>query len=317
MPSLDETTSVFQLFSDATRIRLAALLAEEELSVAELTTVTELAQSRVSTHLARLRDAGLLRDRRAGSSTFYRLTEADSRAPPWRAWELARTTVDDALIAGDRARVVEVLAARGGAGWPDSVAGRMERHYSPGRTWEALTRALVGLAVLGDVLDIGTGDGTVPELLAPAARRVVGLERSEKLVAAAADRLARFENAAIVLGDMHALPFEDATFDRALMLHVLQYTVDGPAALAEARRVLRPGGRLIVTTLAMHDREDVTSGYGHAHRGYEPRQLRDILHRLDLRVRSCEVTSRERRSPHFRVITAIADVPDAAPRMLA
>lgn len=303
---LAATEGTLALLADPSRMRLLALLAETELTVAELCAVTGLAQSRVSTHLGRLRDAAIVCDRRAGSSTFYRLN-AGAMPPEARAvWDVLHTRIEDPLLEADRARSGEVVRARDGAGWPDTIAGQMERHYSPGRTWESLARAFLGLVSLGDVLDVGAGDGTVAELLAPRARTITCLERSEKLVAAAAKRLAAVPGARVVRGDMHTLPFERAAFDQALLLNVLQYTKQHGKALAEAARVLRPGGALVVTTLAAHDHGDVTEAYGHVSRGVSPAALRRALEGAGLAVDACEITSRERKKPHFSVVTAFA-----------
>lgn len=305
MVDLSETTGVLQLFSDPTRVRLTALLAERELTVAEMVAVTQLGQSRVSTHLGRLREAGVLRDRRAGASTFYRLSDS---MPPHalRLWELLRGQVSDQVLESDRARCEQVLREREGAGWPDAVAGQMERHYSPGRTWESLARGFLGLVRAGDVLDLGSGDGTVAELLAPRCRTITLLDRSDKLLAAARRRLGERDGIAFRRGDVHELPFDDASFDSVLALNVLQYADDPPRALGEAARVLRPGGDVTIVTLAAHDHQAITDRYGHVNPGFEPEALAGILAGAGLEVDRCEVTSRERRSPHFRVVTAFA-----------
>jgi ArsR family transcriptional regulator len=307
MKTVDLATSesVLSLLGDPTRVRLLSLLVGEELTVAELTAITGLAQSRVSTHLGRLREAGLLRDRKAGASTFYRLNDGGMPVEALRVWELVRGTVDDPLLEADLARRADVLAAREG-GWPDRIAGQMERHYSPGRTWEALARAFLALVEAGDVLDVGTGDGTVAELIAPRARSLTGLEKSERLLGAARARLVGAKNVTLASGDMHEMPFRDASFDLVLLLNVLAYTRTPKRVVGEAARVLRPSGRLLVTTLAPHENRDITDGYGHANAGIAPSALRRALSGAGLTPISCEVTSRERKKPHFRVITAIA-----------
>ncbi|MEE4639899.1 MAG: metalloregulator ArsR/SmtB family transcription factor, partial [Wenzhouxiangella sp.] len=120
------------LLADATRLRLLALLEREELTVAELAEATRLAQPRVSTHLARLRDAGLVADRRDGVSVYYRITGTDDQPELHRLWQLFRTDMDDALIAEDAERLPDVLLQRAsGRNWADAVAGDMERRYSP------------------------------------------------------------------------------------------------------------------------------------------------------------------------------------------
>src|SRR5690348_4191471 len=145
MLDLVSATALLRVLSDPTRVRLLALLRREELTVAELSSVLRLAQPRVSTHLAKLKETGLVRDRRAGVSAYYRFNESgfDGAADLLRALE---DGVDDAMLDADAQRLPSVLAARArDRGWADSVAGDMERHYSPGRTWETLARTLLQL----------------------------------------------------------------------------------------------------------------------------------------------------------------------------
>ncbi len=307
MANLATTIDLLNLFSDPTRVRLMALLAREELSVAELTSVTQLPQSRVSTHLGKLREADVLRDRRAGASTYYALNEASMPADARKVWSLVASEVDDAVLETDRKRCEAVLRARNGNGrWPDVIAGEMERHYSPGRTWEATARGFVGLLELGDVLDIGAGDGTIAELLAPRARSYVAIDVSEKLIAAARARLAGLPNVRCAVADAHALPFPDASFDQVLLFNVLTSAEQPAKVLAEAARVLCRRGTVAVITLDAHDHAAVTAGYHHIHAGFRPSKLEKMLEKAGLVVRQCEVTSRERRAPHFNIVTAFA-----------
>src|SRR5690606_35859995 len=184
---LEDWSVRLKVFADATRVRLLALLELEELTVAELSSITRLAQPRVSTHLAKPKDAGLVRDRRAGVSAYYRFDE-DELDPAQRALSQTLSTgSDDQLLRQDAERLPGVLASRAaGQNWADSVAGDMERHYSPGRTWEALARSALPLLETGDVLDIASGDGVLAELLAPHSRRYVCIDTSARVVAAAA-----------------------------------------------------------------------------------------------------------------------------------
>jgi len=284
-----------------------ALLAEEELTVAELVTITEMAQSSVSTHLGKLRDAGLLRDRRVGSSTLYALNDANMPGGAQRVWSLIKGEVKDAVLEGDRERCADVLRARAGPrAWPDAVAGKMERHYSPGRTWEATARGLFGLMRLGDVLDAGSGDGTIAELLAPRAKSVTCIDRNEKVVQAARARLAGAKNATVCLGDVHELPFPDGAFDHVLLFNVLTQVVAPPRVVGEAARVLRPGGDLTAITLAPHDHADVSANYGDLHPGFAPARVKRLLQKAGLAVGCCRITCREKRAPHFEIITAFA-----------
>ncbi|MCC6214222.1 MAG: metalloregulator ArsR/SmtB family transcription factor [Polyangiaceae bacterium] len=301
---LAETTAALGALADTSRLRLLALLAHEELTVAELVRVTGLGQSRVSTHLARLKDVGLVQDRRSGAASFYSLG-AEATGGARATWEAVAGRLDDPLLAVDRERAGEVVRARSGSGWPELVAGRMDRHYSPGRTWEATLRGLLGLVRLGEVLDVGSGDGVLAALLAPRATRVTCLDRSERVIAAARRRLSGVRNVRFVVGDMHALPFERERFDTVTLFNVLAYSESPPHAVAEAARVLREGGTLSVVALAPHQHADVTATYGHVNTGIDARALRGLLSRAGLSVEPRGVTCREARPPGFAVVTAV------------
>jgi ArsR family transcriptional regulator len=311
MSSLTATLDALHLFGDPTRVRLVALLAHHPLTVADLTTVTRLPQSRVSTHLGRLKDAGVLRDRRAGSSTVYALNDGTMPDHVRRVWTLLEGGVADATLHTDRERCDALLKARArDLPWPDALAGEMERHYSPGRTWDALTRGLVGLLRLGDVLDAGSGDGAIAELVAPRAKTYTLLDRSERMLAAARARLAKATNVRVLHGDLHAIPGPGASFDQVLLLNVLPYAERPPVVLAEVARVLRPGGTVALVTLDEHSHADLAAQYGHVQPGFRPATLRRLLQRVGLVVERCEVTSRERRAPHLNVVTALAHKPE-------
>jgi SAM-dependent methyltransferase len=311
--TLSATVDLLQLVGETTRVRLLALLAEHELTVAEIVAVTQLAQSSISTHLGKLREAGLVRDRKSGASTFYALSAGAMPSSARKVWDLVRSEVRDALLEGDRARAAKVVRARErAAGWPDAVAGEMQRYWSPGRTWESLVRALAGLVRLGDVIDLGSGDGSVAQLLSPRARSWTCVDRSAPVAAAARARFARQRNVHVLCADVQSLPEPDASFDAALMLHVLTQ-VDAPSlACAEAARVLRPGGTLVLVTLDAHDHAETTASYGDVHPGFAPAAVRRLLVRAGLEVESCEVTSRDARPPCFRVVTAFATKPAQA-----
>jgi ArsR family transcriptional regulator len=309
MLDLSATSALLRLLSDPTRVRLLALLEREELTVAELSSVLRLAQPRVSTHLAKLKEAGLVRDRRAGVSSYYRYnSDIDPRE---NALLVAlKESVDDALLTDDEVRLPSVLAKRARAeGWADTVAGDMERHYSPGRTWEALARGMTQLVETGDVLDIASGDGVLAELLAPRAQSIVCVDASERVVAAARERLKPFANVEVRTGDMHALDFPAKSFDLVLLLHALTYAEKPAVAVAEAARVLRKGGRLLAMTLGKHAHRTAVEPFDHRNLGFRPDELRELARAAKLDVIACERLTRERRPPHFEVMSLLARKP--------
>lgn len=305
---LERTTRHCGLLGDATRLRLLALLEREELTVAELAGITRLAQPRVSTHLAKLRQAGLVTDRRDGVSVYYRLADNASERPLMRIWELLRDNLEDGQVANDFQRLPDILAARrGGQNWPDSVAGDMERHYSPGRTWETTTRALVQMLRPGRVLDIASGDGVMAELLSDIAERMDCVDLSPRVVQAGQQRLSGHDNVRFHQADMHALPFADGSFDTVLLMHALTYSETPQQAIAEGARVTRRTGRLIGATLRRHRHPRQVEPYGHVNAGFTVRELTGWADKAGMRMKHCAVSSAEKRPPHFEIITFLAE----------
>lgn len=304
---LQIATQHLRLLSDSTRLRLLFLLETEELSVAELAAITQLAQPRVSTHLARLKEARLVNDRRDGVSVFYRLASEPEDPALAGLWQVLKEQTLDPLAEQDLERIPQVLAARSGGGnWADTVAGDMERHYSPGRTWEATGRALAQLLSLGDVLDIASGDGAMADLLAPRARSVTCIDLSERVTEAGQQRLSSRKNVRFEQGDMHELPLTDQSIDTVLLLHALTYTNRPDVVFREVHRVLRKGGAVLAVTLARHRHEKAVEPYGHRNLGFEEKELREICGAAELEVVHCAVDTVEKRSPNFAVITLLA-----------
>jgi ArsR family transcriptional regulator len=307
---LQHATQHFRLLADPTRLRLLLLLNQEELSVAELSGITQLAQPRVSTHLARLKEAGLVSDRRDGVFVYYRIASAIADPGLEELWRLLRQNTDDPLIQQDLERIAQILTSRAGGGtWADSVAGDMERHYSPGRTWEATARGLVHLLEPGDVLDIASGDGALAELLAPTARSIVCLDISERVAEAGRRRLRTCRNVSFEVGDMHALPLGDTSFDTVLLMHALTYTREPGTVFAEAARVLRRGGKFLAVTLRRHRHEKAVEPYNHVNLGFTTQQLERFAGKAGLRVQACTVSATERRTPNFSVLSLSAVKP--------
>lgn len=307
---LDAATQRCRLLGDATRLRLLLLLDREELSVAELSAITQLAQPRVSTHLARLKEAGMVTDRREGVYVYYRIAASSGDPSLDALWEILRKNTSDPLAAQDRERIPQVLNSRGDiTTWADSVAGDMERHYSPGRSWEATARGLTHLLDLGDVLDVASGDGVLAELLAPQSRSIVCLDVSKRVVEAGRKRLTPCKDASFEQGDMHDLPFDDGSFDTVLLMHALTYTGRPAEVLAECHRVLRSGGHLLAVTLARHPHRKAVEPYDHKNLGFKPQALEKTVADRGFEVLYCAVSAVEKRKPNFSVITLHAVKP--------
>ena len=305
---LDGYVDTLTLLGDESRMRLCALLRDRELCVTDLVRVTGIAQSRVSTHLGRLREAGLVRDRRKGPQSFYGLVTAALPAA-------VRTCLDevaasgDATLDGDLARLRELDAERRGDG-PGHLVDELDRDYSPGRTWRSLTVGIAALLRLGDVLDVGSGDGAAAAAFAPYCRTLTCVDTNARLIEAARARLREHVNVRAQVADAQALPFDAASFDAVLMFHTLTYAEHPARVLKECARVLRPGGRLVLLCLDEHRRSEVDARYGERHPGFAPSAVRALLTRAGLTVASAEVASRELKKPHLQVVLAIADKPE-------
>lgn len=313
MSDLAQTSALLTTLADPIRLRIVSMLAKHELSVAEVQEVLELAQSRVSTHLALLREHGLVSARREGRLSYYAAAPSAMEEGVRTVWAALSLRLDDELFATDEKRVAALIKKRQAtSSWPERVAGEMERHYSPGRTWEATCKALLGLSSLGDVLDVGAGDGALSSLLLPHASSITLLDVSERMIAAARTRLSGRDNAHFQVGDACAMPFEAERFDIVLLFNLVTCVAHPQKTVREAARVLRPGGRIVLVTLLAHTHLDVTSRFGHIRAGFSTGDVKKLFKLAELDVLRCEVTSRETREPHLEVITAAAQKPPQA-----
>lgn len=277
--------------ADPTRLRIMRLLAAMELAVGELAQVLGQSQPRVSRHVRILTDAGLAERRKEGSWVFLRSAIGEHRAPPLGAAAarlLATAERDDAQFAArcaeDRRHLAAIRAAR-----ETSAAAYFARHaaewdtlrglHSPDGAVEAALGKALGEASLGALLDVGTGTGRMAELLAPRAGQVTAFDKSPEMLRLARARLQHLpaEQVSLVQGDFAALPFDRASFDTVLFHQVLHYALDPAAALAEAARVARPGGRIAVVDFAAHDREELRIGHAHARLGFSDEQMLAFL----------------------------------------
>ena len=308
--NLAQHVDTLNLLGDESRIRLCVLLRQRELCVNDLVKITGVAQSRVSTHLGRLREAGFVRDRRQGAQSFYALATDNLPSAARVILEEAATSTDPTLE-GDQQRLTALDAERRG-GLPDSAVDELERDYSPGRTWHSLAVGVTALLKLGDVLDAGSGDGAAASSLAPYCRSLTCIDTNPRMIEAARERLARFPHVRAQVADLHELPFDAESFDAVLIFHTLTYAERPARVLAECARVLRPGGRLVLLCLDKHRQMEVTARYGERHPGFAPAAVRGLLSRAGLTVVSAEVACREIRKPHLQVVLAIADKPGAA-----
>jgi len=303
------TAGLLRLLGDETRLRLLRVLSQDALNVSELTAVLGMAQSGVSRHLGLLRDAGLVSEERAGTFTWYRLAEDAAaedgdRADLWR-WlrtEFAKrshiTRADDTRLEEVRRLRKENFAQHGG--------GDERRQLVPGRSWAAWARALGLLLPPMDVADLGCGEGYLTIEAARWARRVISIDRSADVLARARALAARRRVTNVVWkrGLLEQLPLPAAAVDLALLSQALHHADDPARALAEARRILRPHGRVLLLELREHAEAWVRSKLGDRWLGFSDERLRDLLTGAGFDPVTVRVGSRRAGDPFTVLIAA-------------
>ena len=265
----------FQALADPTRLRIVALLRLMELSVGELAQVLGQSQPRVSRHLKILADAGVLERRKEGSWVFLTLGEPERVEPLFGLIDQWADTATQLLFASDAARTETIRAERAEAA-NRYFAGHAEMwdqirslHVAESEVERAIDGAL-GKRPLGRLVDIGTGTGRMIELFGPRAAQATGIDRSSEML-----RLARVKLEAAGIpsslrqGDMYALPLAEESADSVIIHQVLHYAHSPATAIAEAARVLAPGGTLLIVDFAAHEREELRDRDAHIRLGFE------------------------------------------------
>src|SRR6201991_281686 len=249
-----------RLAGDPARLRLLLLLQQEELSVAELQEILAKGQSQISTHLAQLKQAGLVDDRRTGKNAFYRL-----KAPADLMQFLRKAAVEVPEAEQDRESLRQVLRKRQDKmrRYFDELAGRFGRQYVPGRSWKGVAEALLKLMPPMVIADLGAGEGTISQLMAQRAKKVIAIDNSEKMVEFGSE-LARTHGIANLeyrLGDLEDVPIRTGTVDLAFLSQALHHAVHPEKALAEAWRILKPNGKIAILDLNRHQFEEAREMY--------------------------------------------------------
>ena len=240
---MNGTGERLRLLADETRIRILHLLAQEPLTVAELQELLHLGQSSVSGHLSKLKNAQIIHAVSEGASHRYRLRDdiPDELQECWNS--VQQLSQSDPEIQKDQENLSAFRKGRG-ANWVDAVAGSLEHHYSPGRNWQSLCHSMLGFADLGVCADIGSGDGSLLELLAAACAEMHCIEPSHAMAEACSNTIKRLKLKHVHVHNSggETIPLADHSCDSALMLQSLHYISDPAAAINEAQRILKPGG---------------------------------------------------------------------------
>jgi ArsR family transcriptional regulator len=290
-----------RLAADPSRLRLLLLLEQEELSVAELQDILSQGQSRISTNLAQLKHAGLVDDRREGKNSFYRLT-----APAELMDLLRKASAEVPEAAEDQQALRLTLRKRQDQmrRYFDELAGKFGRQYAPGRSWKGVAEALLKLMPPMVIADLGAGEGTISQLMAQRAKKVIAIDNSEKMVEFGAE-LARkhgIGNMEYRLGDLEDVPIRTGTVDLAFLSQALHHARHPNRAVEEARRILKPGGRIAVLDLNRHHVEEAREMYADVWLGFTELELERYLKSGGFKNVETAVVYREPEAPYFETL---------------
>jgi len=303
------TINFLRLLADPTRLRLLLLLEQEELSVAELQQILGMGQSRISSHLAQLKRAGVVEDRRAGKNVYYGASENGHDSRRTRIAELTRALARELPeTARDRTSLKLVLRKRQDKAreYFDELAGKFGRRYCPGRSWQALAHALITLLPPLTVADLGAGEGTLSQLLAKNARKVIAIDNSPKMVEFGSQLAKKhgFKNLEYRLGDIEDPPIPNNSVDLAILSQALHHAIHPERAIAAAHRLLKRGGRLAILDLLSHRFERARELYADHWLGFSEVQLHQFLEKNSFREIEVSVVAREKQGPHFQTVFA-------------
>jgi SAM-dependent methyltransferase len=310
---LNTSWDTLKLLAEPTRLRILALLLREELSVAELQEILDMAQSRISSQLALLRSAELVADRRDGKRAYYRLHDPLPPATLALLRSAAEAVSGQPELAADRAALARALARRRAhqEEYFNLIAGRLGKNYCPGRSWEALGHLALRLAPAIDVADLGAGEGLVSQLLARRARQIWCIDSSQKMVevgTALAEKNG-LANLSYKLGDIERVPLPDGSVDLAILSQALHHARRPQTAVAEAFRILRPGGQLLVLDLREHDFEKARELYADVWLGFTVAALHGFLEKAGFHAIDVVNVAREPEAPHFETLLASGTKP--------
>lgn len=309
MPAL---LKALRLLTDPGRLRILRLLQKEELSVAELQDILGMGQSRISMQLSLLKQAGLVELRRVGQKNFYSLSSAGggqslvSEILSQSGAEILETSLDDQGLELALRRRKDALR-----GYFDNLAGRFGKDYVPGRSWKALSEMFLRLLPPMVIADLGAGEGTLALMLAQRAAKVIAVDNSEKMVEYTSGAAQRncVQNLECRLGDLEDLPLAAAEADIALFHQSLHHALHPERAVAEAWRILKPGGRIIVVDLSKHNFDEARNLYADVWLGFSQAELAAMIRSAGFVQPDISVVHREEAAPHFEILLAIAERP--------
>lgn len=301
---MSSTIKCLKLISDPTRLRILALLNQDALSVAELQEILGMGQSRISTQLSQLKTAGLVNDERAGKNNVYSasIPKELSSVVSHAIAEITETTADNLALQHILKKRKDYARA-----YFDELAGRFGKDYVPGRSWKALAEALIKSLNYRNVADLGAGEGTLSQLLAQRAEKVIAVDLSPKMVeyAQALAHKNGLHNLEFRIGDIENPPIDEGTIDLAILSQALHHAENPQRAIDAAHRILKPGGRIIILDLLQHTFTEARELYADRWLGFSESQLATMLKKSGFSEIETLIADKEEASPKFQTLLGI------------
>ncbi|QTN31709.1 metalloregulator ArsR/SmtB family transcription factor [Akkermansiaceae bacterium] len=294
-----------KLVSDPTRLRILSLLLQDALTVAELQEIMGMGQSRISTQLSQLKAAGLVNDERSGKNNVYSADIPDALLPI-----TLRAAGEIPELGADNTALRHILSKRKdyARAYFDELAGRFGKDYVPGRSWKALAEALIKVLNYRRVADLGAGEGTLSQLLAQRAEKVIAIDLSPKMVdyaqkLAVANGLTNLE---FRIGDIEEPPIDAESIDLAILSQALHHAENPQRAIDSAFRILRPGGRLIILDLLQHNFPEARELYADRWLGFSESHIHSMMQKSGFQGIETLIADKEETAPKFQTLLALA-----------
>ncbi len=305
---MNASWDILKTLSDPTRLRLLALVLREELSVAELQEILGMGQSRISSQLALLRQAGLVSDRREGKKAFYSLRPTVAPAALALLRAAVASVADLPELIDDQANLDRILQKRRRTQeqYFNLIAGRLGKNYCPGRSWEAIGHLALRLTPAITIADLGAGEGLVSQLLAQRASQVWCIDNSPRMVEVGTALAAKngLANLAYKLGDIENVPLAEKSVDLAILSQALHHAQHPQRAVEEAYRILKPGGQILVLDLAEHTFEKAHELYADVWLGFSESALHGFLKTAGFQHVEVSAVAQEPTEPFFETLLA-------------
>lgn len=304
---MSSTIKCLKLISDTTRLRILALLGQDAISVAELQEILGMGQSRISTQLSQLKAAGLVTDERAGKNNVYSacLPSELSAIVSHAIAEIPETSADNLALQHILSKRKDYARA-----YFDELAGRFGKDYVPGRSWKALAEALIKSLNYRNVADLGAGEGTLSQLLAQRAEKVIAVDLSPKMVEYAQSLAHKngLYNLEFRIGDIESPPIDNSSIDLAILSQALHHAENPQRAIDAAHRILKPGGRVIILDLLKHTFSEARELYADRWLGFSESQLASMLKKSGFTEIETLIADKEEAPPKFQTLLGIGRV---------